>query len=266
MTGSLGQQVIVDNRPTGVMSGQIVSKAQPDGYTLVLSGSILWIMPFLQSVPFDPVKDFSPITLTVSTPNIVVVHPALPVKSVKELIALARSKPGRLNYGTSGTGTANHLAAELFKLMAGVDIVSIKYKSPGAALTDVIAGEVQMMFATAASVAPHIKSARLRSLAVTSNRPSALAPDLPTVAASGLPGYEVETINGILAPAKTPAALITRLNQEIVRALHSADVKEKLFSAGVEAVGSSPEQLAAAIKSEMDRMGRLIKDAGIRGE
>ncbi len=264
LTASFRQQVIVDNRPSGTMPGEIVFKAPPDGYTLLLTGAILWTLPLLQNVPFDPLKDFAPIALTVSTPNVLVVHPSLPAKSVKELISLARSRPGDLNYGVSGTGATNHLAGELFILMTGTDIVRIRYKSPGAAIIDLIAGRIQLMFGTAPTVISHIKTGKLRALGISSSRPSTLFPGLPTVAASGLPGYKVETINGIFAPAGTPSAIINRLNREIVRVLDTADVKEKLFSRGVEAVGSSPEQLAAAMKSEMAQTSKLIRDAGIR--
>ncbi len=266
LTASLGQQVIVENRPTGVMSGEIVSRASPDGYTLILTGSTLWIIPLLQKVPFDPIRDFAPVTLTVTTPNVAIVHPGVPAKGIRELIAIARASPGKLNYGTSGVGTANHLAAELFNLMAGVNIVRVNYKSPGAALNDVIAGQLQLMFATAPTVAPLIKSGRLRALAVTSLKPSALAPELPTIAESGLPGYEMVTINGLLAPARTPPALIGRLHSEVVRAMNKPEVRERLFASGVEVVGSTPAELAATMKADSAKISKLIRDAGIRGE
>lgn len=266
LTASLGQQVIVENRPTGVMSGEIVSRASPDGYTLILTGSTLWIIPLLQKVPFDPIRDFAPVTLTVTTPNVAIVHPGVPAKGIRELIAIARASPGKLNYGTSGVGTANHLAAELFNLMAGVNIVRVNYKSPGAALNDVIAGQLQLMFATAPTVAPLIKSGRLRALAVTSLKPSALAPELPTIAESGLPGYEMVTINGLLAPARTPPALIGRLHGEVVRAMNKPEVRERLFASGVEVVGSTPAELAATMKADSAKISKLIRDAGIRGE
>jgi tripartite-type tricarboxylate transporter receptor subunit TctC len=266
LTASMGQQVIVENRATGVVSGDIVSRASPDGHTLILTGSTLWIVPLLQKTAFDPLRDFAPITLTVSTPNVVIVHPSVPAKTIRELIAVAKEKPGALNYGTSGVGTANHLSAELFNLMAGVNIVRVSYKSPGASLNDVIAGQVQLMFASAPTIAAHIKSGRLRALAVTSLKPSALAPDLPTVSDSGLPGYEMATLNGLLAPAHTPAALINRLHREVVRAMNKPDIKERLFAAGVEVVGSTPAELTAVIKAESVKIAKLIRDADIRGE
>ena len=266
LTASMGQQVIVENRPTGVMSGEIVSRASPDGYTLILTGSTLWVIPLLQKVIFDPLRDFAPVTQTVTTPNVAIVHPGVAAKSIRELIAVAKTKPGELNYGTSGVGTANHLAAELFNLMAGVNIVRVNYKSPGAALNEVIAGQLQLMFATAPTVAPLIKSGRLRALAVTSLKPSALVPDLPSIADSGLPGYEMVTINGLLAPARTPAALINKLHAEVVRAMNKAEIKERLFASGVEVVGSTPAELAATIKADSAKIAKLIGDAGMRGE
>ncbi|MBI4189464.1 MAG: tripartite tricarboxylate transporter substrate binding protein [Betaproteobacteria bacterium] len=264
LSGPLGQQVIVDNRG-GIIPMEIVSKAPPDGYTLLLSAS-LWLTPLLQNTPYDPVRDFSPITLVGNSPNVLVVHPSLPVKSVKELIALAKARPGELNYASGATGASTHLAAESFKSMAGVDIARIPYKGNGPALNALIGGQVQLMFATAGSVTPHLKSGRLKGLAVTSARPSALAPGLPAVTTSGLAGYESAAPYGIFAPAGTPATLINRLNQEIVRVLKQADVKDRFFNSGIEIVGSSPEGLAATVKSEMARSGKVIKDAGIRAE
>ncbi len=198
------------------------------------------------------------------TPNIVVVHPSVPVKSIKELIALAKARPGELNYGSSSTGATNHVAAELFKAMAGVNIVRINYKGGATAVIDLLGGQLHLMFGSGGLVTQHIKSGKLRALAVTSAEPSALAPGLPTVAAAGLPGYESTQLTGVFAPAGTPAATINRLNREIVQALHRAEVKERLFNAGVEAISSSPGELAAKIKSEMSRMDKVIKDAGLR--
>ncbi len=265
LTGALGQQVVVDNRG-GIIPGEIVSKAPPDGYTLLIDAASFWIGPLLQETPYDPVKDFAPVTLTDSAPNVLVVNPSLPVKSVKELIALAKARPGELNYGSSSTGSTPHLAAELFNNMAGVKIVRVPFKGSGPAVISLLGGQVQLMFATAGSVAPHVKSGRLRALAVASPQPSALAPGLPTIAASGVPGYEAVAFEGMFAPAKTPVAIIDRLNQEIVRVLNRAEVKERFFNAGVETVGSTPEEFAAAIKSNVAKWGKLIKDAGIRDE
>ena len=266
LTASLGQQVIVDNRPTGIIPGEIVVKAPPDGYTLLFHASSLWMMPLLQKVPFDPVKDLVPITLATNTPYLVVVHPAVPAKTIRELIALAKAKPGALNYGSGATGAASHLAAEQFKYMAQVNIVRVPYKGQGPAVLGLLGGEVQMSFASAPSVAGHIKAGKLRALAITTPTPSQLGPGLPTVAESGLPGYESAASAGMFAPAKTPPRLIARLNGEIVKALRRQDVKDLLSRDGTEVVGSTPEEFAAAINAEIASMGKVIRAAGIRTE
>ena len=259
----LGKQAIVDNR--GLNGAEIVAHAQPDGYTLLSYGTSVWLSPLMRKTAWDPVADFAPITLTVVSPNVVVVNPSLAVNSVKELIAYAKAKPGELNYASGGSGATSHLAAELFKSVAGVNIMCISYKGNGPAVNDLIGGQVQLMFATAASASPHLKSGRLRAIAVTSEKPTRLFPDLPTVAAT-LPGYESTPKWGMFAPAKTPPALIARLNLEIRRVLERDDVKEKFFNLGSETAGSTPEQFGAAIKSEMARIAKLVKDAGIREE
>ena len=266
ISGPLGQPVIVDNRG-GTISVDTVAKAQPDGYTLLLYGSAIWIAPLLRKASYDPVRDFSPITLAEMSPNVLVLHPSVTVKTVKELIALAKAKPGELNYSSGPSGGTAHLAGELFKSMAGVNIVRVPYKSGGMAFaTGLIGGEVQLTFASVDAVPPHLKSGRLRALAVTGAEPSPLAPGLPTVAASGVPGYEVVSRTVILAPAQTPAAIISQLNREIVRFLTRADVKEKLLDSGVQAIGSSPEALAAIINVETAKWSKLIKDAGIAAD
>ena len=263
----LGQQVIVENRPSGVIPGETVAKAVPDGYTLLVSSSVLWLEPLLQGhAPYDAVRDFSPVTLAAKSPNILVVHPSLPVRSVKELIALAKAKPGQLNYAAGATGSSDHLAAELFKAMAGVDIVRVSYKTAATRMADLVGGHVQLSFGSGGTVAAQVKAGRLRALAVTSAQPSALLPDLPTVAASGVPGYEAIQILGVFAPAKTPAPLVSRLHREIVQALAHAGLKQKFLNSGVETVGSSPEQFAAVIQSDMAKWGKLVKTAGIRTE
>ena len=264
ITGSWGQPLIIDNR--GNSAAEIASRAPPDGYTLLGEGASFWIGPLLQAAPYDAVRDFSPITLTTSTPGILVVHPSVAAKSVKELIAVAKARPGELNYSAGSIGSSTHLSAELFKAMAGVDIARINYKGGAAALNAVLGGEVQVTFAGSGGMAAHIKSGRLRVLAVTSAEPSALMPGVPTVAASGVPGYEASSVLAMFTPAKTPAAIINRLNQEIVRALNRADVKDNLFNLGLEVVSGTPQQLAAKMKSDMVKWGKVIKDAGIKAD
>ena len=215
---------------------------------------------------YEPLRDFAPVTLALATPNILVVHPSLPVKSVRELVALAKAKPGDLNYASGNAGTSNHLAAELFKSMAGVNLTRIPYKGGAPAISDLVGGQVQLMFGASLAVAQHVQSGRLRALAVTSAKPSALAPGLPTVAEAGVPGYASVAIFGVLAPAKTPPSLIERLNREIVKVLQTTEVKERLFNAGSEVVASSADAFGAAIKSEMTTLGKLIKDSGIRDD
>jgi tripartite-type tricarboxylate transporter receptor subunit TctC len=262
----LGRTVIVDNRAVAVMA-EYVAREPPDGYTLLVSGANLWLSPLMRDKsPYDPVKDFAPLSLAVQEPTILVVHPSVPARSVREFVALAKSRPGDLNYASGATGSSNHLAAELFKSMAGVNLVRVTYKGGGPAVMDLIAGQVQLMFASPGVAGQHVKSGRLRALAVTSAQPSALAPDLPTVAATGLPGYESATTHGFFVPAKAPAALVNRLNSEMLRVLNRNEVKEKFLAVGVEVVTSSPQEFAAVIKSEMIKLGKVIKDAGNRAD
>ncbi len=267
ITPALGQQVVVDNRGGGVIPGETVAKATPDGYTLLYTGSAHWLLPLMRNnVPYDPVKDFMPVTLPVRAPNLLVVHPSLPVQSVKDLITLAKSQPGKLNYGSGAPGSSSHLAPELFKAMAGIDIVHVPYKGVGPALNDLLGGQLQMMFPNASSVMPHVKAGRLKALGVSSAQPSPLAPGIPTVASSGLPGYESVSTLGLFAPAHTPPAVIQQLNQVVVQYLAKPESKERLLQAGVETVGSTPAQLAAVVNSEITRMGKVIRDAHIRAD
>ncbi len=265
LSDSLGQNAIVDNRPTGLLPGIAVASAAPDGYTLLVIGSALWISPFLQKAPYDPVKDFAPITLITTAPNVLVVHPSVPVQSLSALIALAKSKPGTLNFAAGATGGSTHLSAELFKSMTGVNIVRVSYKSGAQETTDLIGGHVQLSFAIAAIVMPHVKSGQLRALAVTSAKRSALAPELPPIADS-VPGYESTTTTGVLAPARTPVEIINRLNRDIVQFINRQDTKQRLLNAGVEAMGTSPDEFEKSIQADMRKFGKLIKDAGISSE
>lgn len=264
LAASLVQQVIIENRP-GILATEVVARAQPDGYRLLFAGNALWISPLLRDRAWDPVKDFSPISILISAPLLLVVHPSLPVKSVKELIALAKAKPGALNYSTGPIGVTNHLAGELFKSIAAVDIVHSPYKGNGPANNALIGGEVQLMFGSLGPALPYMKSGRLRALAVTTAEPSALVPGLPTVAET-VPGVVLAIPNSAWAPARTPEASIKRLASEFQRIPNQAAVKEKFLIAGAEIVGSSPEQLDSLRKADMVRLGKVIKDAGIREE
>jgi tripartite-type tricarboxylate transporter receptor subunit TctC len=264
ITGPLGQPVVIDNRG-GTLRFEIVAKAVPDGYTLLVASSPFYIEPLLRKTEYDAIKDFAAVVMIDRAPNLLVVHPSLAANSVKDLIALGKANPGALNYGSGSTGSSTHLAGELFKSMAGVNIVRIPYKSGGTAVTDLVGGHVQLMFATPASAAPHVKSGKLRALGVTSAEPSALLPGVPTIASS-LPGYEIIGLDAVYAPAKTPATAITLLNREIVRYLKTNEAREKFLAIGSEAVGSSPEQLAAAVKADIARLGKVIKDAGITAD
>jgi tripartite-type tricarboxylate transporter receptor subunit TctC len=261
VAGSLGRPIVVDNRATGIIPAEIVWKAPADGYTVLVTSNSLWLFTLLQPAPFDPLNDFAPVTLVARAPNVLVVHPSLPVKSVNGLIALAKARPGALNYASSAIGTTSHLAAELFKSMAKVQIVRVPYKGAGAATSDLLTGQVHLAFFTATSVMPHVRSGRLRALAVTSAKPFALFPELPTVAASGLPGYESSATYAVLAPAKTPAPIIERLNLELVRYLGTDQARERLAETGAQAVGSAPRELLEEMKTELARMRTIVQVA-----
>ena len=258
-----GQQAVVENR--GILAVEAAAKAAPDGHTLLVYSSSMWILPFLRDNPtWDAEKDFAPITQLYRQPNVIVINPALPVNNARELIALAKAKPGELNYGSASAGSPAHLSAELFNAMAGVKIIRVPYKGIGPAITALIGGQIQIIFAIYTSASPHLLSGRLKAIAVTSAEPSTLAPGVPTLAASGLPGYESIALAGLFAPAKTPAALVTLINQEAAKVLNAPKNQERLANSGVESATSTPAEFAATIKADMTKWGRLIKDSGMR--
>lgn len=267
LTPRLRQQVVIDNRPGGVTPAEILVKAQPDGHTLMMVGFVVWLAPFMRDgLAFDPARDFAPVTMAINAPNVLVVHPSLRVKTVRELITLARQKPGELNYAMSGIGNSNHIAGEVFKAMAGVRITPVPYRGASLALADVIGGRVEMIFATYNASGPHIAAGRLIALGVTTAQPSPVAPGLQTVASAGLPGYESAATIGVLARMGTPAAVVNLLHREMARYLHSPEGRERLLKAGIEAIGNTPAEFAAIIREDMRIKGKIILDAGIRME
>lgn len=263
LSEALGQRPVIENR--GVIGVEIAAKAPADGYTLICYTNPMWLTPLFRDASWDPLKDFVPITMMASTPSVLVVHPTLPVKTVKDLIALAKARPKDLNYASGSTGAATHVGAELFKNMAGVDIVRVNYKGTAGAITDLMAGQVQIMFPSAGAAMQYVKSGRLRALAVASPAPSPLTPGLPTIAAAaGLRGYESRTLTALFAPAGTPDAVIRRLTQEFVRVLGRPDIKDKLLNSAIEVVASTPQELAATVRSEVAMIGKVVKQAGLR--
>lgn len=266
LTEMLGQSLVIDNRSGagGAIGSEIGARATPNGYTLLMAtASTVVINPLLSKVPFDPIKDFAPVVQFTAIPLMLVVHPAVPAESVKELIALARAQPGKLNFASAGQGTLGHLAGELFKIKAGVSMVHIPYKGGGPATVGLLGGEVQIDFPNILPVLPHVKAGRIRGLAVTGPNRATAMPDLPTVAETGVAGYDVRNWNGVLAPAGTPRAIIIKLNNDIVRALNLPDIRERLVSSGAEVVGGTPEQFSNFIKTEIAKWAVVIKDSGV---
>jgi tripartite-type tricarboxylate transporter receptor subunit TctC len=268
LSEALGQQFVVDNRPgAGQMIGiELVAKSPADGYTILMAASTLAINPIMyKKVTYDPVRDFAPITQAASLPNILVVHPSLPVKSVAELVDYARRQPGKLNFASAGIGTSPQMSIELLKSMTGIDMVHIPYKGTTPGVVDLLAGQVSVMAPNLLTALPHVKAGKLRALAVTSSRRTEALPEVPTIAET-LPGYESAQWYGVLAPVGTPREIVARLHAEIVRALKHSDVKDRLAADGAEPVGSSPEEFAAFIKSEIDKWARVARAAGIHPE
>jgi tripartite-type tricarboxylate transporter receptor subunit TctC len=269
LTGRWKQQVIVDNRPGAgtVLGADLAAKSPPDGYTVLLVNTSHAINATLQKkLPFDPVADFVPITLVATQPSVLVVHPSVPVKSVKELIAMAKAKPGQLNYASSGNGTPPHLSAAMFSNLTGAQMTHIPYKGAAPALTDLLGGQVQLMFATIISVSPHLPSGKLRPLAVTSAARSQALPDLPTIAEAGVPGYEATAWFMLMAPAKTRAEIIERLHRDTAEVVKGREVKERFAKEGAETVGGTPAQALSYLKAEIARWGKVIVAAKIQPE
>ena len=267
---AFGQQVVVDNRggAGGIMGTMIAAQSAPDGYTVLFGTSAgMVINPLLSSkLGYDPVRDFMPVSMVVILPQLLVTNPQLPAKNVRELIALAKAKPGYLNAGSSGVGTPNHLGTELLKWLAGVNIVHVPYKGGGPAITDLIGGQIQMAFSSVPAVLPHVKAGRLNALGIGSARRSPALPDIPTIAEAGVPGYEYTTWFGIFAPARTPAAIVGRLNTEIVQALRAPDINERFVSQGGDPAPSTPDELRRYMAAESARWTKTIQAAGIHKE
>lgn len=269
LSEALGQVIVIDNRPgaNGNIAYEMTARAVPDGYTFVLVAAGVAINPSLyREVKFDPLKDFAPITQGIAVPNILLVHPSLAATSVKELIALAKARPGQITFASAGNGTSGHLALEQFRQLSGIDVIHVPYKGGGPALTEVMAGQVQALFSIAIAAMPQVKGGKVRALAITTAKRSALAPELPTVAESGFAGFEVVGWFGWLAPAKTPPEIVARLHKEISRILVEPATRERLHALGADAVGDTPQAFGAFIKSEHAKWAGVIKQAKIQAE
>jgi len=269
LSGMWGQQVVVDNRAGagGMIGSEMVARAAPDGYTLLItSSSTISISPqLMRAPPYDPLRDFAPVALIATAPNVLVVHPSVPAKSVKELIALAKARPGAINFGSNGSGTLSHLTVELFKLQAGIDMMHIPYKGGPPAVIDLVAGQVSALFTALPTVYPQVRSGKLRLIAVTGERRLAALPDIPTIAET-IPGFESVQWWGMFAPAGTTAALVDRLNRDVVKILGEAEIRARFAGEGAEGAGDTPAEFAAYVKTDYERWGKVVKAAGIRSE
>jgi tripartite-type tricarboxylate transporter receptor subunit TctC len=267
---ALNQQVLVDNRggAGGNIGVDLAAKSPPDGYTLVLGtiGPIAINVSLYRKLPFDPVKDLLPVTQVANALNVLVVHPSLPAKTVKEVIAIAKARPGELSFGSSGPGATDHLAGELFKSLTGVNMVHVPYKGGAPAMLDLMAGQVQTVFSTVSTAIGAIKGGKVRAIAMTGEKRFELMPELPTIAEAGVPGFEMRNWYGVFVPAGTPREIVARLNAELAKVLQMADVKSKLLESGIEALYSTPEQFAAYIQSETQRWAKVVKASGARAE
>ena len=267
LSGLLGQQLVIDNRggAGGLIGAELAAKAIPDGYTLLISTpGALTILPHMRSVPFDTLRDFAPVGLISSGPFLLLSHPTLPVKTLQDLLALARAQPGKLNYASSGNGVPNHLAMELLKSMTGVSITHVPYKGAAPAVTDLLAGHMNLMFNSIATVLPHVRSGRLRVLGVASSKRSPQFPDTPTIAEAGVPGFEADNWFGMLAPANTPRRIISRLNDVLVKVVRAPETRAQFEALGADPVGSSPEEFAAFIRKETEKYAKVVKLSGAK--